>query len=96
MLARASFESIRHEGWTLIRSIDEAPTVQLFRTTDDPGERVDVAAEHPDVVADLLQRMEASVRTATERADAFGGVNLRDLSDDQIEALRGLGYADDG
>jgi arylsulfatase A-like enzyme len=36
---------------------------QLFNLSEDPGERRDVAAEHPDVVADLVREAEAHRRT---------------------------------
>ena len=37
-------------------------TAQLFNLTSDPWERVDVAAQYPDVVAQLVDRLAASPR----------------------------------
>ena len=36
---------------------DGAPTVELFRLDRDPGERTDLAAKHPEIVARLLERL---------------------------------------
>ena len=35
----------------------------LFNLADDPGEHYDVAAKHPDVVADLVKEVEAHRKT---------------------------------
>ncbi len=40
------------------RMIDAVPQTQLFNLVDDPGERVDIADQHPDVVATLMKRIE--------------------------------------
>jgi arylsulfatase len=56
--------AIYHRGWKAVTyvpiqfgdpALDEAPW-ELYRVTDDPSECHDVAAEHPDVVAELVER----------------------------------------
>jgi arylsulfatase A-like enzyme len=46
-------------------------TPLLFDLSEDPGERFDVAAAHPDVVADLVREAEAHRRTVTTTAPLF-------------------------
>ena len=52
-------EGVRDRRWKLHLAFPEkgAPETALFDLSLDPGERFDVAAEHPDVVARLTERM---------------------------------------
>lgn len=59
---------------------------RLFDLQEDPGETRDVRAMHPEIAAALLERLiEFLAHPAT---DAAG----RELTEEQIEALRSLGY----
>jgi arylsulfatase len=40
------------------RMIEAVPELQLYHLESDPGESTDVSAQHPDVVRDLLERIE--------------------------------------
>lgn len=57
------FASVMQGDWRLILRSDlgqaNGPTVELYRLTDEPGQRDDVVAAHPRVAAELRQRYEA-------------------------------------
>ncbi|HVS15710.1 MAG TPA: sulfatase [Thermoanaerobaculia bacterium] len=63
--------------------------VALYRLTDDPLERADLAAEEPDKVAVLRRRLEE-----WQRAVLAGGADGEGVSadDEMLEQLRNLGY----
>lgn len=88
--------SWREPPWKLIHDTDTG-SVLLYDLDRDPGERFDLSAQHPDVVERLraaaLETQEAAVR-AGERFGERSGV--LELTDDQIEQLRQLGYVDEG
>ena len=65
----------------------ETDEVMVFDLAQDPEERRDVAAENPDRTADLLVRMARVHRTG---AEARAG--SPELSEEEKEALRSLGY----
>ena len=48
---------LRHGDWKLILW-EEGPHVELFNLKDDPSEKQDVAAKHPDIVRDMRARLE--------------------------------------
>ena len=43
----------------------------LYRLTDDPGEKFDVASQYPDVVASILSAIEQHRQTMKERPPLF-------------------------
>ncbi len=49
--------SIRTEQWTFILSVDGEVPDELYHRVSDPAERREVIAEHPDVAAELEQRL---------------------------------------
>lgn len=56
------FHAVIHDDWKLVQKEDHVLeqltlTSELFRIRDDPNEEHDLAAKHPDVVADLSQRI---------------------------------------
>jgi arylsulfatase A-like enzyme len=84
--------AVRRGDWKLIWPIDPDHPIlsgppRLYDLADDPDERHDVAAEHPERVAAL--------RAAAERWIELGVVEPKDpehLDDEAIEQLRELGY----
>lgn len=72
---------------------DDAGTARLYDLARDPGERVDLAAERPDVL-DGLQAALASARgwAAREGRDAAA----LEMTPEQLETLRALGYLEPG
>ena len=87
---RARMRSVRRGDWKLIRD-DDRGTVELYDLAADPGERADLAAERPELAAellDLLERMSAAVRSR-----AAGSSEAR-LEEADLELLQGLGYVD--
>ena len=88
----SSFEALRLWPWFLIRNLDAPGRLTLFETGSDPGEQVDLAGREPDRVEDLELLLRGSVRQAAERGQAFGGGAEIQLSTDQLETIRGLGY----
>lgn len=83
-------------GWGGLRSREEGnwrlvagPEDRLYRMDTDPGETRNVAAEHPNVVDDLRAGLEEE--WSARREAAFRS-ERRALSEDEIEALRSIGY----
>lgn len=77
---------VREEnGWRLIAG----PTDRLYRPAEDPGERRDVAAEYPEIVAELRAALEEDWENWSTIA---WGVQTRELSEDELAALHAIGY----
>lgn len=51
------YSIVRHDGWKLIR-FDDDDRIELYRLVDDPGEKKNVAGEHPEIVRQLVERLE--------------------------------------
>jgi len=79
---RAVAAAVRHGPWKLIRV--EGLSTQLFHLEQDPGERDDIAAEHPEIAADLLARLERWERGLIDPAWQTGEVWRRN----QVEKHR--------
>ncbi|HMB71396.1 MAG TPA: tetratricopeptide repeat protein, partial [bacterium] len=76
----------REDGeWRLVAG----PVDRLYHAVTDPGEQRDVAAEHPEVVAELRHGLEEEWER--RRAAAFEP-EPRTLTDEEVEALRSIGY----
>jgi arylsulfatase A-like enzyme len=81
-------------GWKLVHNVQRpagAPEFELYDHAADPLDRVNVAAQHPDVVARLRAEL-AEWRKAAEaarlpREDATAGMDSKEL-----DRLRSLGY----
>lgn len=85
----SELRSLRQNPWKLVMG----PWGHaLYHLGEDPAEARDVAADHPEVVAQLLSRLEE----LTERWPADSQPASLDLSDEQwddhVERLRALGY----
>jgi len=89
------WHSIRSARWLYVED-HKRGRHWLYDTVADPGETTDVATEHPEVVAglarELRQRIEAD---AALRARLGVQVESSDLSAEDLEELRRLGYAGD-
>ena len=89
-------ESVRRGPWKLILAHDGGG-IELYDLDTDPGERTDVSAAHPDVVA-ALRRMgaqEVARRERLRRQLLAGGGDARSLThvgDKHLARLRALGY----
>lgn len=87
--------SVIFEGWKLIHNVagrDQRPEFELFQQKEDPQNRHDVAAQHPDQVqrlagllADWRKSVDAQRLAAADKAAVA-------LSDEELERLRSLGY----
>jgi arylsulfatase len=82
-------------GYKLVHNSERPagfPEYQLFDHRSDPLDLHDVAAQHPDVVARLQQRLLAWQRAAEAgrlKPDTDAGTAL---SREELERLRALGY----
>ncbi len=59
-------QAVRHDKWKAIRLAPGAP-LQLYDVVADPGEKANIAKEHPDVVA----KIEEYLKTARTESKAF-------------------------
>jgi arylsulfatase A-like enzyme len=92
---RSDSFAIVQDGWRLIwnvRQDEGVPEFELFRREEDPLDQNNVADDHPEVVEQLravIERWRQSAVAARlqQDADAAG-----DLSADELERLRALGY----
>ena len=78
--------------WKLIRDRNDAALVELFHRPDDPREQTNLAAQRPEVVAELGARLDAEEARAAERARIFGRNREVMLGIEEVEQLRALGY----
>ena len=65
-------------------------TPELYALREDPGELVNVAGKHPDLVADLDRRLENLIAEHVP----LGWAVSRTTSKDERELLASLGYGD--
>ena len=92
----------RHEDqWMAVRRGDEKlvvrPEAERFEVYDvrrDPGEQLDVAIERPDSV-ERLKGLLAALQAESRRLRESGSDARADLSPEQVERLRALGYIDE-
>ncbi|HYC01367.1 MAG TPA: sulfatase [Candidatus Limnocylindrales bacterium] len=87
--------SVRTERWKLITANEGNPRglapVELYDIAADPGETRNVAADHPDVVAELRSTLDALKQMAAARAVAGESGAIDPAAK---EKLRSLGYAE--
>ena len=84
-------ECVFEERWKLIVNSKDA-SVLLYDTVADPLEQRDVAAEHPEVVAELRERLAAMIARAEEAGRRYGEAEALGLSETERHDLQGLGY----
>jgi len=81
----------RTERYKLIRTGPErAPS--LFDVVADPLESKDIAAEHPEIVAEMVRALEHAKEIARERARLYGQSSGVALTPGIQDDLEGLGY----
>jgi len=79
--------------WKLIESVDPPegwPQIQLFDREADPLDQNDLAADNPEIVAELTEKLAAWRKWAQERMLEADSVD--DLSAEELSRLRSLGY----
>jgi choline-sulfatase len=86
-------DSLSLGGWKLMRQRKTGRTL-LFDLVLDPGELEDLASQRPERVAELLARLDRAVAEAEALAGEFVRAGPLQLSDEEIERLRALGYVD--
>lgn len=102
-------QMIRTTSWKLIRPEDVAylskqywwegdGSPELYDLRNDPGETVDIADEHPEVVRDLQMRLDEELeeQEAIARSGGSRDASINEDDMDTVKArLNALGYADD-
>ncbi|MCF6283807.1 MAG: sulfatase-like hydrolase/transferase [Candidatus Hydrogenedentes bacterium] len=88
---RGDVNAVMHQGpWKAIWNA-ELSTLELYNVLDDPGNRHNVAPEHPVLVAEFRSAVQSRFGSlAIEGFQAPGGT--WELTPDQIENLKTLGY----
>ncbi|TDJ73422.1 MAG: hypothetical protein E2O39_05525 [Planctomycetota bacterium] len=84
--ADAEVRALGLRNGTYDKLLDKTPGEELYFLEDDPGERIDVAALHPDLVA----RMRALLAAFCERETPQGAPRTRDPA--WVAAMEALGY----
>ena len=77
--------------WAELPGQDSDGMWRLFRRETDPHEHTDLAADHPEVAAQLLESLKETLAAARERSS---GVSLG-VGDAAADMLRGIGYTGD-
>jgi arylsulfatase A-like enzyme len=80
--------AVRHAGFKFVSELSP-PRERLFDLGADPGERNDVAAAHPEVVA-AMRRRAAAYRG--QQGPTLPAAEPADVDAQKVEALRALGY----
>ena len=82
------------DGWKLVHNLrkpEEMPEFELFDHRNDPLNLSNVAEANPDVVESLAARLDAWHKMA-EAAREEIGAEAEDLSPEELDRLRSLGY----
>jgi arylsulfatase A-like enzyme len=82
-------------GWKLIHNAKRPagkPEFELYDHPNDPLDRNDVAAGHPDVVQDLAKKLESWRKMAATAKLKPDAETAKTLSKEELERLRSLGY----
>ncbi len=76
---RDQIDAVRFGPWKLHVRKGETEVLELYNLRDDIGETTNLAEDHPDVVADLLAKIEACRRDLGDSATGQPGENCRPL-----------------
>ena len=88
VVPRGTMAAIQLADWKLIRHLD-SEEVELYRLSQDPGERADLAADHPEVAEPLARHLEGWLSAQGSSAEAESPAPI---DPDTLEQLRALGY----
>ena len=66
----------------------------LFDRRIDPAEKNDLSSRHPEIVGRLSKRLHAAIREAEATAEQYTISAKQILSQEQLDRLEALGYAD--
>lgn len=86
-------DSVSAGAWKLMRQRTTGRTL-LFDLVSDPGEFEDLAERHPERVEKLLALLDRAVAEADVLGAGFDRAGPLQLSPDELERLRALGYVD--
>ena len=91
---RNALESLQEGRWKYMRRQLEGDAWEerLYDLEADPGEARDVAADHPDVAAQLRQKLERMRRAARKLGEEYGRAGDLQLSGGETGSIEGLGY----
>ncbi len=87
--------SIVLDGWKLIHNpqvADEFPELELYNHRDDPLNHTDLAAELPELVEPLLDKLGAWRESAEGARLTPDSALAENMSEEDLERLRSLGY----
>ncbi|MGH9334374.1 MAG: sulfatase family protein, partial [Vicinamibacteria bacterium] len=81
--------------WKLVRNVDrpdDVPEFELYHHETDPLDQKNVASEHPDIVERMAQQLERWRKWAIENPLPPDGAAAEDMTSEELERLRSLGY----
>lgn len=78
-IAGANIEAVRVGRWKLHVRKGREELTELYDLVDDIGETTNVAADHPDIVADLLAQVEAGRADLGDQASGIEGTRTRPI-----------------
>jgi arylsulfatase A-like enzyme len=84
----------KDSGWLGEGLRPDGTKAMLFHRKNDPAEQHDVSHDNPQVVDQMMARLDASLRAAREAAKRYEPAPEQELSEEEIEHLRELGYVD--
>ena len=87
--------SVVWDGWKLVRNVDPPEgrgEYELYSHDADPINLHDVSADHPEIVEQLKEQLAARLRYAEARKLASDEDAADDLSPQELQRLRRLGY----
>lgn len=89
-------------GWSELYAVSdgrfkyiEAPTPELYDLVDDPGERVNLAPNDPERVAEMVALL-TRWKSGNDAGGGSGGEAVREMSAEELARLQSLGYMQAG
>ncbi len=89
-----AMEAYQSGPWKLVRHLERGAPVFLYDLAADPGQLVDVAADHPEIVEELTRKLRGSVAGAVDAAEGYEKAEELDLTPEMMRILEDLGYAE--